>query len=103
MTAPNKDIFISYATKDKDLYILPLRRALNTAGINYWFDENEIGWGDNIVGKIMEGLSKSEFVLFCLSKNFLERPWPESEFYTMLAIQNTNGVKRILPLVCDSK
>jgi TIR domain len=103
MTAPNKDIFISYATKDKDLYILPLQRALDTAGITYWLDTTEINWGDNFVAKINEGLSRSEFVLLCLSKNFLERPWPESEFYSALAIQNTRGVKRILPLVCDSK
>jgi hypothetical protein len=103
MAVDNKDIFISYATRDYDLYVLPLLAGLDTAGITYWLDTSEISWGDNIVSKINDGLSRSEFVLLCLSKNFLERPWPESEFYSSLAIQNTRGVKRILPLICDSK
>jgi hypothetical protein len=98
-----QDIFISHASSDKQDYIQPLANALTTYGVSFWLDNIEIGWGDNFVLKINEGLRSSRFALLCLSKNFLSRPWTESEMSSVLAIQNSDGRKRALPLILNSK
>jgi hypothetical protein len=97
------DLFISHAGADKDGYIEPLVSALEGRGVTYWLDRFEVGWGDNISLKLSEGLGDSRFVLLCLSRNFLRRPWPETELGAALAIQNTVGVKRVLPLILNSR
>lgn len=97
------DLFISHAGADKEGYIEPLVSALEGRGVTYWLDRIEVGWGDSIALKLSEGLRDSRLVLLCLSKNFLHRPWPETEFGTALAVQNTAGVKRVLPLILNSR
>lgn len=98
-----QDLFISHASADKEQYILPLSKALTTYGVSFWLDSNEIGWGDNIPMKINEGLRNTRYALLCLSNNYLERPWPETEMSAVLAIQNNDGGKRVLPLILNSK
>src|SRR5262249_33959645 len=56
-----------------------------------------------VVGKINDGLRTSRFALVCLSKNFLRRPWPETEMAAVLAIQSDQRVKRVLPLILNSR
>ncbi|HHH54646.1 MAG TPA: TIR domain-containing protein, partial [Bacteroidetes bacterium] len=43
-----KDIFISHASEDKHTIIEPLVQILEQNGISYWYDNEDIGWGDNI-------------------------------------------------------
>jgi TIR domain len=64
-----QDLFISHATADKERYVLPLTDVLTNRGVTFWLDTFEIGWGDNFVIKINEGLRKSRFMLLCLSNN----------------------------------
>ena len=103
MDTSQPDIFISHASADRPQYIYPLTDALVARDITFWLDEIEIGWGDNLVGKINEGLRAAKFALVCLSQNFLRRPWPEAEISSMLALQTSSGVKRVLPLILNSK
>jgi hypothetical protein len=51
----------------------------------------------------MRALRQTRFMLLCLSKAFLARPWPESEMSAALAIQNSSGVKKVLPLILNSR
>ncbi|MDQ1591619.1 MAG: hypothetical protein QOG71_2246 [Pyrinomonadaceae bacterium] len=98
-----QDLFISHASSDKEQYVLPLAHALTTHGVSFWLDSYEIGWGDNVVMKINEGLRTSRYALICLSENFMRRRWPESEMSGIVAIQNNTGQKRVLPLILNSK
>ncbi len=98
-----QDLFISHAGKDKEQYVVPLAQALTVHGVSFWLDNVEIEWGDSVTMKINEGLRTSRYVLLCLSKNFLGRHWPEGEMAAVLAIQNTNGKKRALPLILNAK
>lgn len=98
-----QDLFVSHAGEDKERYILPLTDALAAEQITFWLDTIEVSWGDSIALKINDGLRGSRFVLLCLSRHFIERPWPESELSAALAIQNNSGVKRVLPLILNSK
>src|SRR5918999_894552 len=97
------DFFISHANADKEKYVAPLATALASKGATFWLDSLEIGWGDNLSLKVNEGLRESKIVLLCLSKNFLKRPWPETELGAALATQNSSGAKRVLPLILNSK
>jgi|SRR5688572_17237002 len=98
-----QDVFISHAGDDKARYIEPLTDALTQKGVTFWMDSIEIAWGDSIASKVNEGLRNSQFVLLCLSKHFMCRPWPESELNAIVAIQNTAGIRRVLPLILNSK
>jgi hypothetical protein len=98
-----QDLFISHAGPDKERYIAPLTDALSSKGITFWLDNHEIAWGDIVSMRINKGLETSRFVLLCLSHHFLGRRWPEAEMSAALSIQNEKGVKRILPLILNSK
>ena len=98
-----QDVFISHAGKDKTRYITPLANALTAKQITFWLDDVEIGWGDSIPLRVNDGLRKCRYVLLCLSRNFLQRPWPEAEFVSALGAQNATGEKRVLPLILNSK
>jgi hypothetical protein len=93
------DLFISHAGADKVRYIDALADAFARRGISFWLDSFEIAFGDNIALRLNEGLRESQFVLLCLSRNFLRRPWPETELAAALAMQNARGVKRVLPVI----
>jgi TIR domain len=98
-----QDVFISHASADKEKYILPLTNSLSTHGVTFWLDNNEIRWGDNIVTKINDGLSKSRFGLICLSKAFVSSPWTEGEMSAILGMQYSSGEKKLIPLILNSK
>jgi len=98
-----QDVFISHASADQESYILPLSRAMALESISFWLDSSEIRWGDNLLGRINAGLRETRFMLLCLSKAFLARPWPESEMSAALAIQNSSGTKKVLPLVLNGR
>ena len=98
-----QDLFISHAGADKETYINPLTDALRQQNVTFWLDNIEIGWGDSITSKINEGLNASRFILLCLSENYIKRPWPEAEFGAAISTQNTTGLKRVLPLILNSK
>ena len=100
---PDQDLFISHASEDKPQYIYPLTKALSARQVTFWLDEAEIHWGDSVVGKINEGLRETRFALLCLSHNFLKRRWPEAEMSSVLSLQHSDGVKRVLPLILNSK
>jgi hypothetical protein len=103
MTEPVQDLFISHASKDKAQYVQPLADSLAQKQVTFWLDSIEIGWGDSVPLKINEGLRLSRYVLLCLSRNFLQRPWPEAELASALMAQNSSGRKRVLPLILNSK
>ena len=96
------DLFISHAGADKKKYILPLVAALERKGLTFWIDERNLAIGDSLTMGINEGLRRSRYVLLCLSQAFLGRPWPEAELGAAMALQNSLGQKRLLPVVFDS-
>lgn len=76
--------------------IQPLADSLRQAGVSVWLDKTEITWGDTITGRVNEALRRSRFVLLCLSRHFLARPWPEAELNAALALQNRQARVRLL-------
>lgn len=98
-----QDVFLSHASRDKRDYVNPLTAALKLRGVTFWLDSAEIAWGDNVTSKLNAGLRNSRYALVCLSAHFLERPWPEAELSAALSLQNTDGTKRVLPLILNAR
>lgn len=93
------DVFISHASEDKVDFIEPLCKELEKHGVSLWYDKNEILWGDSIVRKINQGLSKSRFAIVAMSTSFIEKNWPSTELEAVLNIETSSGIVRVLPLL----
>ncbi len=97
-----KDVFICHASQDKIRVVNSLLDAFSKEEISYWVDQGEIGWGDSITKKVNEGLSLSRYVIVVLSTAFLEKNWPEREFFAALNQESSSGEVRLLPLLVGS-
>lgn len=73
------DVFISYASEDKESLVRPLATALTSLGISVWYDEFSLSPGDSICRSIDKGIANSRFGLVILSPAFLAKKWPEYE------------------------
>lgn len=98
-TEPDRrDIFLCHAGEQKTAVVEPLAAALRAASISYWYDSEEILWGDSVASRINEGLARCRFVVTVLSSAFEGKPWPERELNTALS-REPGGTQRVLPLL----
>ena len=93
------DVFVSHATKDKTKYVDKLVEALKKENLTVFYDSDCISWGDHISQKVDEGLRSSKLAVVVISKNYFGRPWTEYELKTLLARQNSEGRKIIMPIL----
>ena len=93
------DVFISHANKDKEDYVDLLNASVKRLGINIFYDTDVLSWGDNWKQMILEGTQKSEFAIIVISRTFFGREWTERELAELLARQNENKQKIVLPLL----
>ncbi len=91
------DVFISYASENKDAIARPLAEALRDKGLRVWYDEFSLTVGDSLRKSIDQGLARSRFGVVILSKHFFEKRWPEQEL-NGLATREVGGKKVILPV-----
>ena len=97
MSEKQWDVFISYASEDKDAIAEPLAQALRHAGIMVWLDQQELKLGDSLSEKIDEGLANSHFGVVILSQAFLNKHWTKKELAGLRA-REEEGRKVILPV-----
>jgi len=94
---PKLDVFVSHATEDKN-FVTPLVKALERAGIRVWYDNNMLGWGDDLRSSIDRGLVNSRYGIVVFSKAFLSgKHWTEHELNGLFA-KERSGRKVILPI-----
>ena len=103
MPVDKKDIFICHASEDKEEVAIPLVKALDDAGITYWYDQAEIKWGDSITQKVNDGLKISRYVVVILSEAFISKNWPQRELNSALNIEASSKEVRVLPLLFGDK
>lgn len=103
MSVDKKDIFICHASEDKDEVVIHLVKALDNAGITYWYDQAEIKWGDSITQKVNDGLKISRYVVVILSEAFISKNWPQRELNSALNIEASSMEVRVLPLLYGDK
>ena len=73
------DVFISYASEDKDKVVQPLVQALEMGGLTVWYDDLELKIGDSLRRSIDQGIGASRFGIVVLSKAFFNKGWPNYE------------------------
>lgn len=91
------DLFICHASEDKEDVVKPLKKALDEAGYDLWYDETELKIGDSLRRTIDEGLANSRYGLVVLSPHFFEKNWTMEELDGLTA-RETCGQKVILPV-----
>jgi TIR domain-containing protein len=92
------DIFISHAYEDKKDFVDSLAKSLQSAGLKIWYDDFVLTLGDSLREKIDYGLANSRYGVVILSKNFFAKNWPKAELDGLVAKQNSEGKKVILPV-----
>lgn len=73
-----KDIFISYSTKDSD-FVVKLNEYLREFNLSVWQDTTDIKKGARIWEEIEKGLIKSQTVLAVISEDSLKSDWVQEE------------------------
>lgn len=96
-TAYAFDIFISYASVDRNLVEL-LVRKLEMDGFRVWFDVKQIVGGLPTLGQLVDGIASSSHVVVCLSDAYIEREFTIFELQTNLSLDPTNKANRTIPV-----
>lgn len=92
------DAFISHASEDKDAVARPLADRLHQHRYTVWFDQYTLRLGDGLRRRIDEGLASCRYGVVILSPSFLQKQWPQRELDGLVALETTDGRKRVLPV-----
>ena len=91
------DVFISYASEDKDEIVGPLANALIAENLDVWYDEFTLRIGDSLRQKIDKGLAKSRVGLVVLSPSFIDKGWTNYELDGIIT-RAVSGEQILLPI-----
>lgn len=91
------DIFVSYASEERNNVVHPLAEALIKDGLRVWYDQFELKIGDSLRKKLDEGLARSTYGIVVLSPSFFSKHFPNLEL-DGLAQREVDGKKVILPI-----
>lgn len=91
------DVFICYASEDRDAVVRPLALTLTNLGLRVWYDEMELQVGDRLHPKIQEGLAKCRYGIVVLSSSFFAKRYPQFELEGLIQ-RETSEEDLILPL-----
>ncbi len=93
------DVFVSHATKDKLGYVDKLVDSIKKEGLEAFYYQESVTWGDSISKTIATALQNSTLAVVVISKHFFNRQWTEYELRTLLARQEQEGEKLIMPIL----
>lgn len=88
------DAFISYGRADSKAFVMQLNDRLTAAGLNIWFDFEDIPIGVDYQNQIDDGIEKADNFLFIISPHSINSPYCRKEIE--LAVRCN---KRIVPLM----
>jgi len=95
------DVFISHSSKDKK-NVLDIIQDFKRKGVTYWVDHEQIKYGDEITGKIEDGLKNSKYIVVALSKHLGKSNWCRKEYGPILNREyNKKSGKKVIPLKID--
>lgn len=90
--------FLCHASVDKGAIVRRFHALCKAKGLSTWFDEEEVAGGDRILGKISQGLAKSQFVVVFVSKASLTNDWVREELNKALTLGVGKG-SFVLPVL----
>ena len=86
-----KDVFISYASEEKEK-AKHIKEILEANGISCWMDDRDIPLGDSYGEEIPGALKECPIVILLLSENSQRSPWVSREI-----LQAINNGKKVIP------
>jgi hypothetical protein len=92
------DIFLSYASEDRDSVARPLAEELKQRGFRIWYDEFDLKIGDSLTREIDKGLATCRFGVVVLSDYFFAKQWPQRELAGLVSREASQEHKLILPV-----
>jgi hypothetical protein len=102
--APKPTLFISYASEDREA-ARRLRDSLAVAGLDVWYDENELGGGDSWDQKIRRQIRDCDYFMPVISANTVRRKEGYFRREWRLATERTldmaDDVMFLLPVCID--
>ncbi len=91
-------VFLSYNRKD-EAFVAEFYRRLKRDGVECFFDKESIGWGENWVRALEQGIDECEIFVPVLSPEFCDSEWITIE-RTSAMIEDPSGVRRrVRPLL----
>lgn len=93
------DVFICHASEDKKSVARPLAMKLKKMGLEVWYDEFEIVWGNSLMKSIDKGLKNSQYGIVILSPSFFKKQWPQKELGGLHSLSMAKDKDMILPLL----
>lgn len=97
----NPRVFVSYASEDKERFVLRFAQRLLSEGIQPWVYEWEMFPGDKLIDKIFnQGLKKSDVVIVVLSTFSIRKPWVQKEL-DIAVVKNIEDNTRLIPVRLD--
>jgi acyl-coenzyme A thioesterase PaaI-like protein len=93
-------VFVSHSSADKD-FVRVLVGELKDAGVDVWFDEQQLKPGDSIVAGVSAGLTDSDYLLIVLSENSVNSKWVTAELNAAMMHQLSDGGTTVIPVVID--
>ena len=91
------DVFVCYASEDREAVAGPLSAILSDLGLRVWYDQMELRVGDSLRREIRTGLKRCRFGVVIFSESFFGKHYPESEF-SGLDQREQDGGTVILPV-----
>ncbi|MFH0802999.1 MAG: toll/interleukin-1 receptor domain-containing protein [bacterium] len=89
------DVFVLYATEDKEAFVRDLVEALVANELQVWYVP--LKFGDSLMRSIEKGLSSCHHGVVVLSPAFFSRDWPQKELDALVQPE-TKEQKAILPI-----
>jgi hypothetical protein len=100
MVLPRYDVFLSYSHRDAAI-VEQVARQLNAIGVTTWIDELEIVGGENIILRIQDGMTNSDYFAAFLSEHFNESLFAREELSAaMMELLSPLG-RKIIPVRLD--
>lgn len=97
---PGFDVFLSYDRDDAE-QARRIAGALSQRRLRVWIDSGEIHAAERWAEEIEAGLRSSRVYAMMVTQRALASRWVMDEYYAALAIGNTGGWPRIVPLVAE--
>jgi hypothetical protein len=94
--------FISYATEDKP-FVDRLQKALNEAGVDYWYAPEHGRWGKELHTQIDVEISFRDRMLLVCSEMSLTKDWVIYEIERAIDKEKTSGRRVIFPILLDQR
>jgi hypothetical protein len=97
------DVFISHASEDKKDIASPLAFELSKRRYKVWYDDYQLELGDNLRQEIDKGLLSCRYGVVILSHKFFSKAWTRRELDSLVALEDSDGRKRIIPVLHHMK